>query len=92
MKTRQLGKDGPKVSGVCFGGLPMSGTFGAIAPEQAHATVREAIVGAKTPEQVRHNARAADWKLTQQDLEEIEAIQGDLRLRGPFSFVPVALL
>ena len=49
-------------------------------------------MGAKTPEQVRHNARAADWKLTQQDLEEIEAIQGDLRLRGPFSFVPVALL
>ena len=56
----------------------------AIAWVLAHPAVTAAIVGAKTPEQIRHSSRAADWELTEQDLEEIDAILGDLRLRGPF--------
>ena len=53
----------------------------AIAWVLAHPAVTSAIVGAKTPEQARHNAKAAGWHLTPQDLEEIDGIQGDLRLR-----------
>ncbi len=52
----------------------------AIAWVLAHPAVTSAIVGAKTPDQVRHNARAADWKLSPRDLEEIDQLQGDLRL------------
>ena len=52
----------------------------AIAWPLAHPAVTSSIVGAKTPAQVRHNVKAADWKLTPRDLEEIDAIQGDLRL------------
>ena len=46
----------------------------------ANPAVTSAIVGARSPEQVSHNVKAADWKLTRRDLEEIDAIQGDLRL------------
>ena len=52
----------------------------AIAWAIASSAVTSAIVGAKTPEQVRHNAKAADWRLSQKDLGEIDEIQGDLRL------------
>jgi len=52
----------------------------AIAWVLAHDAVTSAIVGAKTPEQVLQNARAADWVLSQEDLEEIEQIQGDFRV------------
>ena len=52
----------------------------AIAWVLAHDAVTSAIVGAKTPEQVLQNARAADWVLSQQDLEEIDQIQGDFRI------------
>jgi len=52
----------------------------AIAWPVANSAVASSIVGAKSPEQVSHNARAGDWTLTARDLEEIEAIQGDLRL------------
>lgn len=54
----------------------------AIAWPLAHPAVTSSIVGAKTPEQVHHNARAADWRLTERDLKEIDEIQGDLRLHG----------
>lgn len=43
MKTRQLGKDGPHVSAICFGALPLGGAFGVFGKEQAYAAVREAI-------------------------------------------------
>ncbi len=36
------------------------------------------IVGAKSPEQVYHNARAADWSLSATDLEEIDEIMSGL--------------
>jgi aryl-alcohol dehydrogenase-like predicted oxidoreductase len=40
-------------------------------------------VGAKSPEQVYHNARAADWRLTESDLAELDEVQGDLHLSDP---------
>lgn len=49
----------------------------AIAWTLAHPAVTSPIVGARTPEQVYHNARAADWRLTQTDLKELDEIQGD---------------
>ena len=52
----------------------------AIAWPTAHPAVTASIVGAKSPEQVRHNALAADWVLTPGELSEIDDIQGDLRL------------
>jgi aryl-alcohol dehydrogenase-like predicted oxidoreductase len=52
----------------------------AIAWVLAHPAVTSAIVGGKSPEQVRHIVQAADWRLTTGDLEEIDGIQGDLRL------------
>ena len=52
----------------------------AIAWTLAHPAVTSSIVGAKTPEQVYHNARAADWRLSEQDLAEIDELQGDFRL------------
>ena len=52
----------------------------AIAWTLAHPAVTSAIAGAKTPEQVNHNAKAADWRLTQKDLQEIDELQGALRL------------
>ena len=56
----------------------------AIAWSLAHPAITSAIVGAKTPEQVRHNAKAADWRLSQKDLVEIDEIQGGLRLSEGF--------
>jgi aryl-alcohol dehydrogenase-like predicted oxidoreductase len=52
----------------------------AIAWPVANPAVTSSIVGAKSPEQVRHNALAGDWTLTAQQLREIDEIQGDLRL------------
>ncbi len=55
----------------------------AIAWTLAHPAVTSAIVGAKSPEQVYHNARAADWRLTESDLAELDEVQGDLHLSDP---------
>ena len=52
----------------------------AIAWTLAQPGVTSAIVGAKSPEQVRHNAMAADWRLSDADLREIDEIQGELRV------------
>lgn len=52
----------------------------AVAWPVAHTAVTSSIVGIRTPEQVRMNARAGDWMLTPGDLEEIDEIQGGLRL------------
>ena len=54
----------------------------AIAWTLAQPRVTSAIVGAKSPSQVRHNASAADWKLSEDELKEVAEIQGDLRLHG----------
>jgi aryl-alcohol dehydrogenase-like predicted oxidoreductase len=40
----------------------------------AQDTVASVIAGAKTPEQAKANARAAAWKLTKADLEQIDEI------------------
>ena len=60
----------------------------AIAWTLAHPAVTSAIVGARTPEQVYLNARAADWRLSEGDLQEIDGIQGDLRLPGAGEWLP----
>ena len=52
----------------------------AIAWPLAHPAVTASIVGARTPEDIRYNAKAADWRLTPQELAEIDDIQGGLRL------------
>lgn len=52
----------------------------AIAWVLANPAVTSAIVGGKSPEQVRHNVKAVDWRLSPGDLREIDEIQGDLRL------------
>ena len=52
----------------------------AIAWVLANPAVSSALVGAKSPEQVRHNASAADWRLTQSDLDEIETIMDGFRM------------
>ena len=52
----------------------------AIAWTLANPAVTSAIVGAKSARQVRHNARAADWRLTASDLQELDAIQAGFRL------------
>jgi aryl-alcohol dehydrogenase-like predicted oxidoreductase len=52
----------------------------AIAWTLANPAVTSCIVGAKTPEQAVHNAEAADWVLTPEDLQEIDRIQGDFRI------------
>ena len=51
----------------------------AIAWVMAQPGVSSPIVGAKSAEQVLHNASAADWKLSDSDLTEIEAIIGDFQ-------------
>ena len=56
----------------------------AIAWTLAHPAVTSSIVGANTPEQVIHNAKAADWRLTESEMQEIEGLQGDLRLHAPY--------
>lgn len=52
----------------------------AIAWPLAHPAVYTSIVGGRRPEDVAHSAKAGDWTLTPQDLQEIDEIQGDLRL------------
>lgn len=52
----------------------------AIAWVLANSAVTSCITGAKTPEQVRQNAAAADWVLTRENLQEVERIQGDFRV------------
>ncbi len=52
----------------------------AIAWTLAHPAVTSSIVGAKTPEQVRQNAEAADWQLSADDLREIDSLIGGYRL------------
>ena len=52
----------------------------AIAWPLANPAVTSSIVGGRTVEQMLHDARAADWVLTENDLQEIDEIQGDLRL------------
>ncbi|HJO81505.1 MAG: aldo/keto reductase [SAR202 cluster bacterium] len=48
----------------------------AIAWTLAHPSVVSSIVGAKSPEQVLHNAKAADWSLSASDLSELDEILG----------------
>ena len=52
----------------------------AIAWTLAQPAVTSSLVGARTPEQVYHNIKAADWRLTEAELAEIDEIQGGLRL------------
>jgi aryl-alcohol dehydrogenase-like predicted oxidoreductase len=52
----------------------------AIAWTLAHPAMTSCIVGAKTPEQARHNARAADWRLSKDDMAELERLLGGLDL------------
>lgn len=52
----------------------------AIAWVLANPAVSSALVGAKSPEQVLHNAKAADWNLTPADLAEIEALMDGFRM------------
>ena len=40
----------------------------------AHGVVASVIAGATSAEQVRSNAAAADWKLTRDDMEEIDSL------------------
>ena len=48
----------------------------------AQPSVTSPIVGAKSPEQVRHNASAADWRLGQGELAEIETLLDGFRTEG----------
>lgn len=52
----------------------------AIAWPLAHPALTTSIVGIKSTEQAKHAALAGDWQLTDQDMEEIEEIQGQARL------------
>ena len=52
----------------------------AIAWALANPAVSSALVGAKFPEQVSHNAKAADWRLTASDLREIETLMDGYRM------------
>ncbi len=52
----------------------------AIAWVLANPAVSSALVGAKSPEQVYHNAKAADWALTPSDLQEIETLMDGYRM------------
>ena len=52
----------------------------AIAWTLANPAVTSCIAGAKTPEQARQNAAAADWVLGEDALAEIDQIQGDFRV------------
>lgn len=52
----------------------------AIAWVLANSAVTSCIAGAKTPEQVRLNAAAADWMLTRDELRELDEIQGNFRV------------
>ena len=52
----------------------------AIAWVLANPAVSSALVGAKSAEQVYHNAKAADWNLTPEDMEEIEELMDGFRM------------
>ena len=52
----------------------------AIAWVLANPAVSSALVGAKSPEQVYHNAKGADWVLTANDLQEIEDLMNGYRM------------
>ena len=52
----------------------------AIAWVLSNPAVSSALVGAKSPEQVYHNAKAADWTLTEEDLQEIEELMDGYRM------------
>ena len=52
----------------------------AIAWTLANPAVTSSLVGARSPEQVYHNVKAADWRLTEAELAEIDKVQGDFRL------------
>ena len=54
----------------------------AIAWPLANPAVTSSIVGGRTVEQVLHDAQAGDWVLSDDDLREIDEIQGDLRLES----------
>ena len=54
----------------------------AIAWVLANPPVTSAIVGARTPEQARHNAAAGDWRLSQTDLAEVESLLADALAEG----------
>ena len=60
----------------------------AIAWPIAHPAVYTSIVGARKPEDLAVLAEAGSWKLSAQELEEIEAIQGDHRLYMDDQMVP----
>ena len=42
----------------------------------AHRPVASVIAGATKPEQVDENAKAVDWKLTREELAEVDRIAG----------------
>jgi aryl-alcohol dehydrogenase-like predicted oxidoreductase len=48
----------------------------------AQPAITSPIVGAKSPQQVRHNAMAADWKLSQNELAEIKTLLDGFRPAG----------
>ena len=52
----------------------------AIAWVLANPAVSSALVGAKSSEQVYHNAKAANWTLTPGDLQEIETLMDGYRM------------
>ena len=60
----------------------------AIAWPIAHPAVYTSIVGARKPEDLAVLAEAGSWELSAQELEEIEAIQGDHRLYMEDQMVP----
>jgi aryl-alcohol dehydrogenase-like predicted oxidoreductase len=60
----------------------------AIAWPVAHPAVYTSIAGARKPEDLAVLAEAGSWKLSAQELEEIEAIQGDHRLYMDDQMVP----
>jgi aryl-alcohol dehydrogenase-like predicted oxidoreductase len=52
----------------------------AIAWTLAHPSMASCIAGAKTAEQVLHNASASDWRLTESEMLELGAIVGPVNL------------
>ena len=48
MQTRQLGKNGPKVSTICLGAWPLGGGMGVIPDDQAIATIHASIEAGAT--------------------------------------------
>jgi len=52
----------------------------AIAWALSNPALTSCIVGAKTPEQAIYNAQAADWILTDEEIEDIDEVQGGFRI------------